>query len=158
MDNALQVDADEPVPIVERVSRKLPPSRDARVVDDDVRSGCDRVDRAGERRHLRAIGDVDAAEDKLAVTELGRERVERARSRSRPRSVAPCFANNRAVARPIPLPAPVMTTTRLKVHAASVNADRRERRTTRERDARCDCRSGESRGECTAGSRAGTRA
>ena len=37
------------------VSRNVPPTRDARVVDDHVRGGRARVDLVGERRHLRAI-------------------------------------------------------------------------------------------------------
>jgi hypothetical protein len=74
--DAAQVDAEHPVPIVERRVEDAARQPDARVVDDDVGGRRERVHVVGERLHLRAIGHVDATHERGARAELARERVE----------------------------------------------------------------------------------
>ena len=67
VDHAAQVDAEQPVEVVERGVEEAAADRDSRVVDHDVDRRDLGVDQIGELAHLGAVGDVDPADHERAA-------------------------------------------------------------------------------------------
>jgi hypothetical protein len=113
VDGAHQVDVDHPAPVLERRRLDGRGVADAGIVVEDV----DRPGRGeyplGEPLDRAGVGDVEriGGGDAAPGLDLARTRSAASPSRSLAWTLAPSRPNSSAVARPIPDPAPVITTT-----------------------------------------------